>query len=116
MRHNVKGRKFGRVAGPRKAFLRNLVSSLVLHEKMTTTVARAKEVRPIVEKLVTKGRTNTLATRRYLSQYLMTEAAVLKVLNDLGVRYKARAGGYTRITKLANRKGDNAEMAKIEFV
>ncbi|MEI7741096.1 MAG: 50S ribosomal protein L17 [bacterium] len=116
MRHLRKGRKFGRVAASRKAFLRGLATSLVVDEKMTTTVARAKEIRPIVERLVTRGRDNTLVTRRYLSRYLLTEAAVLKVLNDLGARYKDRNGGYTRIIKMSTRKGDGAELARIEFI
>jgi len=116
MRHNRVGRKFGRLAGPRKAFLRALVTSLIVDEKMTTTVARAKEVRPLVERLVTRGRENTLVARRYLGRHLLTEIAVLKVLNDYGPRYKDHKGGYTRITKMVSRKGDGADMARIEFV
>lgn len=95
---------------------RNLATSLVVSEKLTTTEAKAKSLRPIVERLVTRGRESTLTNRRFLMSYLMTEKATLKVLNDLGVRYKTRKGGYTRITKLMPRKGDGAKMARIEFV
>ena len=116
MRHAKKGRKFGRVAGPRRALLRNLATSLVLAEKITTTQARAKEIRPLVERLVTKGRQNTILMRRELQKFVLTEAALLKILNDLSPRYKTRPGGYTRITKLSARKGDGAELARIEFV
>ena len=116
MRHRTQGRKFGRVEGPRKAMLRALATSLMLDEKITTTSARAKEIRPLVEHLLSRARENTLTARRELSEYLYTERAVLKVLNNLAPRYKARTGGYTRITKMLTRKGDGAEMSRIELL
>lgn len=116
MRHRVKKTTLGRLKGPREAMLRNLAASVILHEKVTTTHAKAKAIRPIVEKLITRGADHTLNNRRILQKYLFDEKAVLKILNNLGPRYKERPGGYTRITKLANRKGDNASMAVIEFV
>lgn len=116
MRHRVYGRKFGRVAGPRQALLRALVTSLVMDEKITTTAARAKELRPLAERIISRGRENTLRTRRVLSEYLYTESAVLKVMNNLAPRYKARLGGYTRITKIAPRYSDGALMARVELI
>lgn len=116
MRHRKVGKKFGREHAARKALLRGLVTSFIVSEKMQTTAAKAKAVRPIAERLVSRGRENTVLTRRYLMRYLNTEVAVLKVLNDLGPRYKSRNGGYTRITKLGTRPGDGAPKAQIEFV
>lgn len=116
MNHNHKGRKLGRESAPRKALLRNLATSLVLYETMNTTLAKAKEIRPVVEKLITKGRTKTLASRRALAKVLTVESAVNKVLEELGPRYASRAGGYTRIIKLGTRKGDGAEIAQIQLI
>ncbi|MFH0928628.1 MAG: 50S ribosomal protein L17 [bacterium] len=116
MRHRDTRKKFGRVAGPRAAMIRSLATSLILTEKITTTEAKAKAVRPLVERLVTRGKENILVTRRYIMSHLQSEKAVLKVLNELGVRYKARKGGYLRVTKLLPRKGDGAKLARVEFV
>ena len=96
--------------------LKNLATSVVLHETVKTTVTKAKVVRPIVEKLITLGKENTIHTRRELMKTLKTEGAVNKVLEVLGPRYKTRPGGYTRITKLGSRQGDGADMAEISFV
>ena len=116
MNHNHKGRKLGRESAPRKALLRNLATSFVLYETMNTTLAKAKEIRPMVEKLITKGRVKTLASRRELAKVLLVESAVNKVLEELGPRYAKRTGGYTRIIKLGTRKGDGAEIAQIQFI
>lgn len=116
MRHNVKKKIFGRERAPREALLRGLATSLVLYENMNTTLAKAKAIRPIVEKLITTGRTKTLASRRKLSKVLNVESAVNKVLEELGPRYATRPGGYTRIIKLGQRKGDGAEIAQIQLI
>ncbi len=116
MRHRKKGKVLDRKAGPRKALLRGLAVSLILYEKMQTTKAKAKTVKPIVEKLITHGKANTLAARRYLIKYLYKEAAVRKVMEELGPRYKDRKGGYTRILNIGRRQGDGAEIVQIELV
>jgi len=116
MRHRRIGKTLDRKAAPRRALLRNLATSLILYEHMDTTLAKAKAIRPIVEKLITKSKTNSLATRRELMKTLMTETAVNKLLVEIGPRYAARAGGYTRIIKLNTRKGDGAEQAQIQLV
>lgn len=116
MRHRKKGKKFGRKKGPREAMLRNLATSFVLYESIKTTETKAKAIKPIVEKFVTVSRDNSLHTRRKLLSYFYDEKAVNKLLEDLGPRYKERPGGYTRITKLGKRLGDNAPMVKLEFV
>jgi large subunit ribosomal protein L17 len=115
MRHGNVNRKFGRTHGQRKALLKSLARSLVLRGKMQTTLARAKEVRPMVEKLVTRGRTGTLASRRILIAALGDERIAGKLIAT-AKGYEARTGGYLRIVKLAPRKGDAAPMALIEFV
>ncbi len=116
MKHNRKGKTLDRSSGPRKMLLRNLATSLVLYEHMNTTLAKAKAVKPIVEKLITTGRKNTLTARRQLTRVLTIESAVNKVLAELGPRYATRPGGYTRIIKLGKRQGDGAEIAQIQFV
>ncbi len=116
MKHNRKGKTLDRKAGPRKALLRGLATSLVLYEKMNTTLAKAKAVRPLVEKLITTGRKKTLTARRQLHKVLTVESAVNKVLEELGPRYATRSGGYTRIIKLGRRQNDGAEIAQIQFV
>jgi large subunit ribosomal protein L17 len=116
MRHKMKGKKFGREAAPRKALMRGLATNFMLHGRMKTTVTKAKAIRPVVEKLITVGRKNDLSARRYLIQYLQTEEAVNKVLNEISPKYMDRKGGYTRITKIGPRKGDGAEEAVIELV
>lgn len=116
MRHNRKGKTLDRSNGPRRALLRNLATSLVLYENMNTTLAKAKAVRPLVEKLITTGRTKTLTSRRSLARVLTIESAVNKVLEELGPRYATRPGGYTRIIKLGRREGDGAEIAQIQLI
>lgn len=116
MKHHNKNRKFGREAGPRKAFLRSLSRSLVLHGKITTTEARAKEIRPLVEKLVTRGKTPTLANRRILISRFGGDQRAAKKVETIAEKYQSRAGGYLRITKLGKRVSDGSPMAVIEFV
>lgn len=116
MRHRNKVKKLDRMAGPRKALLRGLVTSMIENEAITTTEARAKVVRPIIERLITKGKVENLTNLRSLKTYLYTAKSVKKVLKDLSPRFLERKGGYTRIIKLGFRQGDGAKMSRIEFV
>ncbi len=116
MRHQKNKVTLDRKTGPRQALLRNLAESLILHEKIRTTKAKARAVRSLVERLITKSKPNTLAARRALIAVLHNDAAVKKLMSVLGPRFKARAGGYTRTTMVANRVGDGAEEVVIEFV
>lgn len=117
MRHHDKNRKFGRKKNGRVAFLRGLVLSLIKKEKIKTTEARAKEIKSVVEKIITRGKTDTLANRRLLLARLYNQnTAVKKVFEEIAPRYKGRSGGYIRITKLAPRKSDGARLAYIEFI
>lgn len=116
MRHRKVGKVLDRKVGPRTALIKNLAQSIVLYEKVKTTEAKAKAVRPYVERLVSIAKQPTLANRRLLLRRVPTKLAVRKLLEVLGPRYKERAGGYTRITKLGTRPGDRAKVAQIEFV
>lgn len=116
MRHQKKGTTLDRKKAPRTALLRNLATSIILYEKVKTTEAKAKAVKPIVEKLVTIAKKNDLMARRRLLEVLFDKKAVEKALNVLGTRYQTRAGGYLRITKLSKRPGDGAAIVQIEFV
>lgn len=116
MRHQKKGKTLGRKAAPRKALLRSMATSFVVYEKITTTKVKAKVLRPIVEKIITLGKTDTLHNRRQVLKTLYLEGATKKVFEILGPRFKERKGGYTRITKIPRRAGDNAEMAILELV
>ncbi len=116
MRHRKKGKILDRKKAPREAMLRNLAASIVLHEKVKTTSAKAKAVKPLVEKAITTGKTNSLASRRRLLKFFYTDHPVKKILEVLGPRYEKRPGGYTRIIKLGHREGDGAEMVQIELV
>lgn len=116
MRHRKVGKTLDRKSGPRKALLRNLATSLVLYEKLKTTKAKAKAVRPYVERMITTGKAKTLHARRELLKKLTTPSAVEKVLSELSPRYLNRPGGYTRITNIGRRAGDAAEIVQIEFV
>jgi len=115
VKHLKKGRKFGRVRNQRKALMKGLVEALVLNEKIKTTEAKAKELRPFVEKLITKSKTKDLTTRRYLDARLPFKSAK-KLYDEIGPKYIDRAGGYTRIIKLPPRMGDGAKMAIIELI
>jgi large subunit ribosomal protein L17 len=116
MRHRKKGAKLGRDAAHCKAMLRNLVTDLLKHERVTTTLAKAKAVRPVAERLVTLGKRDTLHARRHAARVIRAEDVLSKVFNELAPRYAERPGGYTRIMRLDTRPGDRAEMAIIEMV
>lgn len=116
MRHRLKGKILDRKIGPRKALLRNLATSLIIYEKIKTTKAKAKAVKPLVEKLITAAKTNNLTARRKLISVLFHPKAVKKALAVLGPRYQARKGGYLRIINLGRRPCDGAEICQIEFV
>jgi len=109
-------RKFGRRSGPRRAMLRNLVTSMILAEKIVTTEAKAKQIRGITEKMVTLGKRNDLHARRQALAYLLDENAVTKLFEQIAPRYEDRQGGYTRILRLGPRRGDAAPMAILELV
>lgn len=115
MRHGNTNRKFGRETNQRAALLKSLARSLVLKGRITTTEAKAKEIRPLVEKLVTRGKSNTLASRRMLVAQLGDAGTAAKLIKT-AANYTERQGGYLRITKMGPRKGDAALMAVIEFV
>lgn len=116
MRHKMSGRKFSRTSEHRTAMFRNMATSLIQYEQIQTTLPKAKDLRPIVEKLVTKARQGSLHARRSLLSYLRDEDVVRKLMGPLTERYKQRPGGYLRILKAGFRHGDNAEIAFIEFV
>lgn len=116
MRHRKKGTILGREKAPREALLRNLAASVILYEKVKTTQAKAKAVKPLVEKAITSGKKPTLASRRKLMGFFYTEHPVKKIFEVLGPRYQSRSGGYTRITKIGSRKNDGADMVQIELV
>ncbi|OGZ61986.1 MAG: 50S ribosomal protein L17 [Candidatus Spechtbacteria bacterium RIFCSPLOWO2_01_FULL_46_10] len=115
MKKRVKGRKFGRKRDQRRALMRHLAEALVERERISTTEARAKELRPYIERIITKSRSQSIATIRQLRRTFGTKATK-KLVEDLGPRYKGRPGGYTRIIKRTPRKGDAAKRAIIEFV
>ena len=116
MRHRVAGRKLSRPTGHRRALYRNLVTDLLRYEKIVTTEAKAKEVRPLTEKMITLGKQGTLHARRQALSFVLDKDVVDKVFTTVGPRYAERHGGYTRIVKLGPRSGDGAPMAQIELV
>ncbi len=116
MRHRKGGRKFGRNTNQRKALLRSLATSFLESERLETTVAKAKALRPVAEKLITLGKRGDLAARRLAARYVLTPKAVKRLFDDLGPRVKTRPGGYTRILRTGTRYGDAAPMAVIEMV
>jgi large subunit ribosomal protein L17 len=109
-------KKLDRTKAPRQAMLENLATSLILYEKIKTTEAKAKVLKPMVEKLITKAKVKTVHNKQQLSRVIPDKKAVQKALDVLGPRYKDRKGGYCRIIKMGNRQGDNAAMAQIELV
>ena len=116
MRHKRAGFKLKRDAGSRKALLKGLVTSVIEHERVVTTVTKAKAAKPLVEKMITLAKADTLHSRRQAAAVLRTPASVKKLFDTLGTRFGQRNGGYTRITRLGPRKGDGAEQALIELV
>ena len=116
MRHRRAGRKLGRDASHRKALYANLTGALLEHGRIKTTVAKAKEVRPIAEQMITLGRRGDVHARRQALAYLRSQDVVHKLFSDVGPRFAERAGGYSRIVRLGPRPGDAAEMAYLELV
>jgi large subunit ribosomal protein L17 len=116
MRHGKRGRKLNRTPSHRRAMFANMAMALVKHEQIRTTLPKAKELRPVVEKLVTLAKRNDLHARRLLIAKTRDQATAAKLIDTLGPRYAERAGGYTRVLKAGFRYGDNAPMAIIEFV
>jgi large subunit ribosomal protein L17 len=116
MRHGKGLRKLSRTWSHRRSLLRNLATSFIKHERFETTVEKAKELRPVVERLITLGKSDTLAARRQAYSYLLDKAVVHKLFADVGPRCSSRAGGYTRIVRTRVRHGDAAQLAVIELV
>ena len=116
MRHGKSGKKLSRSVSHRRALLRNMASSIILHERAETTLIKAKTLRPLIEKLITMARTDTLHTRRQAYSYLLDKSAVHKLFAEVAPRFKERNGGYTRVVRTGFRHGDAAQMAVIEFV
>ena len=116
MRHLKSGYKLKRDGGSRKALLRSLVTSVIEHERIVTTVTKAKAAKPLVEKMITLAKRDTLHARRQAAQFLETPASVKKLFDKLGARFGQRNGGYTRVVRLGWRKGDGAEQAILELV
>ena len=116
MRHRKAGRQLRRTSEQKLALMRNLATSLIEHGAIETTEAKAKELRPFVEKLITKAKTGTLHSRRLAVRHIQKRAAADKLFQEIGPKYAARKGGYTRILKMGHRKGDGAEQAMIELV
>jgi large subunit ribosomal protein L17 len=116
VRHRNKGRKLSRTHTHRKALLRNLATSLFRHERIETTTAKAKELRPVAERLITLARRGDVHARRLAGRKIQDRDVLGKLFDDIAPRYSERPGGYTRILKLGHRKGDGAEMSLIELV
>ena len=116
MRHRKAGFKLQRDPSARRALLRGLTTSVILQDRVITTVTKAKAVKPLVEKMITLGKKDTLHTRRQAASYLQTPGAVQRLFDTLAPRFAERKGGYTRVVRLGRRKGDGAEMALIEVL
>jgi len=116
MKHGIKGRKFGRYSKHRQAMFTNLAKSLIKHEQIITTLPKAKDLRPIIEKMVTCAKSGDLAARRRIIAKLGNQPEVAILFDNIAVRFKDRLGGYTRILKYGYRQGDCAPMAVIQFV
>ena len=116
MKHNIKNKKLNKTTSHRKAMFMNLSNALIKHEQITTTLAKAKELKRFVEKIITLGKKGNLQSRRKAISILQDQAMAKKTFDILADRYKDRSGGYTRVIKLGNRFGDNSPMAVIEFV
>jgi large subunit ribosomal protein L17 len=116
MRHHNANRKFGRPTNQRHALLKSLACSLIRDEKIVTTEAKAKELRPFIEKIVTHGKTDTVTSRRLINSKIGSPEMSKKLVEEISKRYETREGGYTRVIKLPLRKTDAAKMAQIEFV
>lgn len=116
MRHRVHGRKLGRTTAHRTAMFRNQLTALFAHERIVTTVAKAKELRPLAERMVTIARTDSIAARRRVATMVPDKDVARRLFEEIAPRFAERPGGYTRILRLGRRRGDNAELAIVEFV
>lgn len=116
MRHQLKGRQLGRTVAHKRAMLRNMATSLFKHEQVVTTQAKAKELRPFAERLITLARRGDLHARRQVERHIKDRDASGRLFKDIGPRFAARPGGYTRILRIGHRPGDGAEMARIELL
>ena len=116
MLHRIAGKKLGRTKNQRKALFKGLASSLILHEKITTTEAKAKAVKPMIEKLVTRAKSNSIHSRRMLMKEIGAENVVSKLLEVVGPKFKERSGGYLRVVRIGARAGDQAKMVSLMFV
>jgi len=116
MRHRNEGRKLSRNTSHRRALLRNLVTALLEHGRLMTTLPKAKEVRPLAEKMITLGKRDSLHARRQVHSYLLKDETARKVFSTIAPKFADRKGGYSRIIKLGNRKGDGADLAIIELL
>ncbi len=116
MKHNVSGYKLKRNVASRKALFKGLVTSVIEHERVVTTISKAKAVKPLVDKMITLAKRDTLHARRQAAAFLETPDAVKKLFDKLGTRFGQRNGGYTRVVRLGWRKGDGAEQAMVELV
>ena len=116
LRHKISGRQFGRASGPRRAMFRIMVTDLLRHGQIKTTVAKAKAIRPLTEKMVSLGKGGTLHDRRQAAAFITDKSVVKAVFDEIAPRFEERNGGYTRITRLGVRSGDAAEMALIELI
>ena len=116
MRHRNAGRKLSRNTSHRRALLRNLVTSFLEHGRLMTTLPKAKEVRPLAEKMITLGKQDSLHARRLVQSYLLKDAIAKKVFTTIAPKFADRKGGYSRIIKIGNRKGDGADVAIIELL
>jgi len=116
MRHQVTGKKLNIDRNQRKALFKSLINSLVIHGQIKTTLAKAQAIRRLAEKLITKGKEQTLHSRRLIAAFLQNNKAVNKIVDELAPLFKKRPGGYTRIVRLGNRIGDDAMMVRLELV
>ena len=116
MRHNIRSRQLGRTSAHRTALFRNQLASLVKNERIRTTLHKAKELRPIAEKVVTRSKQDTVQSRRWVRRWLSDRDLVKRLFDEVAPRFADRPGGYLRIIKLGPRQGDGAEMAVLEFV
>ena len=115
MRHQKSGRKLGRESAHRKALMRNMVTSLIMHGRIKTTDAKAKELRRHADRMVTLGKSQTVSARRRARRFVRTDAALRRLFDEIAPRFATRAGGYTRIVKIGSRRGDAAPVSLIEF-
>ncbi len=116
MRHHNKNRTLGRTSTQRRALLKSLACSLIRDEKIVTTEAKAKELRPVIEKMVTHAKTDSVASKRFINSRIGNVSLTNKLVSEIASKYESRKGGYTRIIKLPLRKSDASKMAQIEFV